>query len=141
MVDLSTSKNPRGTYAKKNKEDMMPKTTFFSKLRWVGDTKIDTVNMIQMRDRLKEEQSSMTKKIYKSEIVHVAAFPPTLPCLELVMECASWFDIVTKSIIFDEGKRVLANINGQVVEEIFNIPQHKGLDCGNDGSGYHVLPG
>ena len=54
----------------------------------------------------------MAKKIYKSGIVHATTFPPTLPCLELVMECASRFDIVTKSIIFDEGKRVLANING-----------------------------
>ena len=69
----------------------------------------------------------MARKIYRSGIVHVAAFPPTLPCLELIMECASKFDIVTKSIIFDEGKRVLANISGQVVEEVFQIPQHKGM--------------
>ena len=43
------------------------------------------------------------------------------------MECASRFDIVTKSIIFYEGKRVLANMSRQVVEEVFNIPQHKGM--------------
>ena len=67
----------------------------------------------------------MAKENYKSGIVHVAAFPPTLPCPELVS--ASRLDIVTKSIIFDEGKRVLANIKGQVVEEVFNIPQHKGM--------------
>ena len=83
--------------------------------------------MIQLKDRLKEGQSPMAKKICKSGIVHAAAFPPTLPCPDLVMECTSRFDIVTKSIIFDEGKRVLANIDGQVVKETFNIPQYKGM--------------
>ena len=38
MVDVGTSKNPRGTYTKKDKEDMMPKTAFFSKLKRVDDT-------------------------------------------------------------------------------------------------------
>ena len=127
MVDVGTSKNPRGTYTKKDKEDMMSKTVFFSKLKRVSDTNIITANMIQLRNRLKEGQSSMAEKIYKSKIVHAVAFPPTLPCPELVMECASRFDIVMKSIIFDEGKRVLANISGQVVKEVFNIPQHKGM--------------
>ena len=127
MANVGTSKNPRATYTKKDKKDMMPKTAFFSKLKRVCDTNIDTMNMIQLRNRLKEGQSSMAKKIYKSGIVHAIAFPPILPCLELIMECASRFDIVTKSIIFDEGKRVLANISGQVVEEVFQIPQNKGM--------------
>lgn len=77
--------------------------------------------------QLKEGQSPMTKKIYKSEIVHTVAFPPTSPCPELVMECASQFDIVTKSIIFYEEKRVLAKIDGQVAEEALDIPQYKGM--------------
>ena len=126
MVDVNASKNPNRTNTKKEKEDMMSKITFFSKVRRISDTNIGTVNMVQLKDRLKEGQSPMAKKIYKSEIVHVAAFPCTLPCLKLVMECASRFDIEIKSI-FDEGKRVLANISGQVVEEVFNIPQHKGM--------------
>ena len=127
MAEVGTSKNPRGTYTKKDKEDMMPKTAFISKLMRVYNSNIGTTNMIQLRNRLKEGQSSMAKKIYKSGIVHAAAFPPSLPCPELIMECASWFDIVTKSIIFDEGKRVLANISGQMVEEVFNITQHKAM--------------
>lgn len=106
---------------------MMPKTAFFSKLKRVCDTNIGTVSMVQLRDRFKEGHSLMTKKIYKSGIVQTVAFPPTLPCPELVMECASQFDIVTKTIIFGEGQRVLANINRQVVEKVFNIPQHKGM--------------
>ena len=62
MVDVGTSKNPRGTYTKKDKEDMMPKTAFFPKLKQVGDTKIGTANMIQLRDRLKEGKSPEGKK-------------------------------------------------------------------------------
>ena len=62
MVDASTSKNPRGTYTKKDKEDMMPKATLFSKLKWVGDTNIGAVNMIQLSDRLKEGKSPEGKK-------------------------------------------------------------------------------
>ena len=85
------------------------------------------MNMIQVKDRLKEGQSPMAKKIYKSKIVHAAVFPPTLPCLELVMECASQFDLVSKSIIFYQGKRVLDNISGQLLEETFNTPQYKGM--------------
>ncbi len=74
--------------------------------------------MIQLKNRLKEGQFPMAKKIYKNEIVLATA----LPCPELVMECASRFDLVSKFIIFDEGERMLANIGGQVVEEAFNIP-------------------
>ena len=126
MVGASASKNLKGTNTKKDKEDMMPKTTLFSKVRQITDTNIGTMNMIQLKDRLKEGQSPMAKKIYKSGIVHAAAFPPTLPCPKLVMECASRFDLVIKSIIFYEGKKVLANIGRQVIEEAFNIPQYKG---------------
>ncbi len=79
MVDVSTSKNPKGTNTEKDKEDMMPKTTLFLKVRWISDTNIGTVNMVQLKDRMKEGQSPMAKKIHKSEIVHTAAFPPTLP--------------------------------------------------------------
>ena len=43
------------------------------------------------------------------------------------MECASRFDLDSKSIIFGEGKRVLANIGEQAIEETFNIPQSKGM--------------
>ena len=52
MVDVSTSKNQRRTYTKKDKEDMMHKTTLFSELRRVGDTNIGKVDMIQLRDKL-----------------------------------------------------------------------------------------
>ena len=51
MVDVGRSKNPRGTYTKKDKEDMMSKTAFFSKLKQVCDTNIGTINMIQLRDK------------------------------------------------------------------------------------------
>ena len=89
MADVGISKNSRGTYTKRDKKDMMPKTTFVLKLKRVCDTNIGATNMIQLRNRLKEGQSSIAKKIYRSGIVHAAAFPPTLPCLELIMECAS----------------------------------------------------
>ena len=122
MEDDSASKNPKWANTKKDKEDMTPKTSFFSKIKRIADTNICTVDMIQMRDRLKEGQSPLEKRIYKSGIVHAAAFPPTLPCPELIMECASKFDLNSNSIIFYEGKRVLASIGEQAVEETFNIP-------------------
>ena len=46
MVDVSANKNPMRINTKKNKEDMMPKIVFFSKVRGIGDTNIGTVNMI-----------------------------------------------------------------------------------------------
>ena len=47
---------------KKDKEDMMPKTAFFSKLKRVGDTNIGTAYMIQLRNRLKEGKSPKARK-------------------------------------------------------------------------------
>ena len=78
--------------------------------------------MLQVKDRLKEGQSPLANRIYKSGIVHVVALPPTFLCPELIMECVSRFDLNCKFIIFDERKRVLANIGGQAIEEAFNIP-------------------
>ena len=52
MVDVSASKNPKGMNTKKDKEDMIPKTTF-SKVRRINDTNISAMNMVQLKDRLK----------------------------------------------------------------------------------------
>ena len=123
MEDVSASKNPKWTNTKKDKEDMMPKMPFFSKMKRITDTNIGIVDII----RMKEGQSPLAKRIYKSGIVHAAAFPPTLPCPELIIECASKFDLNNNSIIFDEGKRVLANIGEQAIKEAFNIPQYKSM--------------
>ena len=73
MVDVNASKNPKGTNTKKDKEDRMPKTPFFSKMRRITDTNVGTINMIQVKDRLKEGQSPMAKKIYKNKIGYTKA--------------------------------------------------------------------
>ena len=78
MVDVSASKNPKGTNTKRDKEDMMPKTTFFSKMKQITDTNVDTLNMIQVKDKLNERQSPLTKKIYKRRL-HITAQASTLP--------------------------------------------------------------
>ena len=59
MVDVSTSKNLKGTNTKKDKEDMMSKITFFLKVRQISDTNIDTVNMIQLRDKLMDQAAKL----------------------------------------------------------------------------------
>ena len=64
MEDVSASKNPKRTNTKKDKEDMMPKTPFFSKMKRITDTNIDIVDMIRMKDKLKEGQSPLAKKRY-----------------------------------------------------------------------------
>ena len=48
MVDVSARKNPKGTNTKKDKEDMMPKTIFFSKVTQVTPT-IGIVNMVKLK--------------------------------------------------------------------------------------------
>ncbi len=63
MEDVSASKNPKRTNTKKDKEDMMPKTPFFSKMKRITDTNIGIVDMIRMKDRLKEGQSPLAKRI------------------------------------------------------------------------------
>ena len=42
----------------------MPETPFFSKMKRITGTNISTVDMIQMKDRLKEGQSPLAKKKY-----------------------------------------------------------------------------
>ena len=63
MEDVSASKNLKQTNTKKDKEEMMPKTPFFSKMKRITNTNIGTVDMIWMRDRLKEGQFPLAKKI------------------------------------------------------------------------------
>ena len=117
MEDDSASKNPKRANAKKDKEDMTPKTSFFSKMKKITDTNIATVDMIRMRDRLKEGQSPLAKRIYKSGIVHAVAFPPTLPRLELIMECASRFDLNSKSIILVKGRECWPTLMNKKIKE------------------------
>ena len=78
MEDGSASKNPKGTNTKKDKEDMMPKTTFFSKMKRITDTNVGTINMIQVKDRLKEGQSPLAKKRYRMQF-HNTTQASTLP--------------------------------------------------------------
>ncbi len=78
MEDVSTSKNPKGTNTKKDKEDMMPKTPFFSKMKQITDTNIGTVDMIRAKNRLKEGQSPLAKKIYRRRL-HITAQASILP--------------------------------------------------------------
>lgn len=69
MEDVSASKNPKRANTKKDKEDMMPKTPFFSKMKRIIDTNIGTMDMIRMRDRLKEGQSLLAKRISMRQIL------------------------------------------------------------------------
>ena len=62
MEDVSASKN-QADKTKKDKEDMMSKMPFFSKMKRITDSNIGTVDMIRM-DRLKEGQSPLAKKKY-----------------------------------------------------------------------------
>ena len=50
------------TDTKKDKEDMLLKTAFSLKVRRVSDTNIGAVNMIQLRDKLKEGKSHKARK-------------------------------------------------------------------------------
>ena len=59
MEDVSASKNPKWTNTKKDKEDMMPKTPFFLKMKPITNTDIGTVDMIRVKDRLKLGQSPL----------------------------------------------------------------------------------
>ena len=112
----------------KDREEMMSKTLFTTKAKKVGDTNFGLVDMLNVRRQLLDSKTLVTRRLVKSGVVHAAAFPPTLPCCELVLECASRFDVGTKSITFEDGKRVLANISQPVVEEVFGIPKQKGAE-------------
>lgn len=67
MEDVSASKNPKWTNTKE-KEDRMPKTPF-SKMKQITDTNIGAVDMIRMKDRLKEGQSPLAKRISMRQIL------------------------------------------------------------------------
>ena len=46
----------------------------------------------------------------KSELAHVAGFPPAVQCYELILECAWNYDFDMQRIVSTDG-RVLANFN------------------------------
>ena len=114
-----------GANTKKDREAMLPKTLFTTKAKKVGDTNIGLVDMLTVWRQLLDGKTLATRRVVKCGIVHAAAFPLTLPCYELVLECASRFDIGSRSITFENGKKVLANVSERVVEEVFNIPKQQ----------------
>ena len=71
MEDVSASKN-QADKTKKDKEDMMPKTPFFSKMKRITDTNIDTVDMIRMKDKLKEGEFPFAKMRYRMQLHNTA---------------------------------------------------------------------
>ena len=80
----------------KDREEMMSKTLFTTRAKKVGDTNFGLVDMLNVRRQLLDGKTLVTRHLVKSGVVHAAAFPPTLPCCESVLECASRFDMETR---------------------------------------------
>jgi hypothetical protein len=89
----------------------MSKTLFTTRAKKVGDTNIGLVDMLNIRRQLLDGKSLATQQVVKCRIVHATTFPPTSPCYELVLECASRFDIGSRSITFENGKRAWGTID------------------------------
>ena len=82
-----------GANTKRDREAMLLKTLFTTKAKKVGDTNIGLVDMLTVRRQLLDGKTLATRRVVKYGIVHGVAFPLTLPCYELVLECTSRFDI------------------------------------------------
>ena len=82
-------------HSKKDGEEMLSKTMFITRAKKLGDTNFGLVDMLNVRRQLLDGKTLVTRRVVKSGIVHAVAFPPTLPCYELVLECASRFDMET----------------------------------------------
>ena len=77
---------------------MLLETNFTSKWKKINDTKLDPYNMNLIRDRtFQHNPSPWAKKILKSGIVHVVAFPPVRQWPELMVECTRRYDIETST--------------------------------------------
>lgn len=82
-----SSKKERQTQVKKNTEDIMRKYSFTTKNKKTRDTNLRPVNMIQVKERMFGGTPRMAKRTMKNGIVQAAAFPPTMQCTELILEC------------------------------------------------------
>ena len=80
----------------KDRKEMMLKTLFTTKAKKIGDTNFRLVDMLNVRRQLLDGKTLVTRCLVKSGVVHAAAFPPTLSCCELVLECTSRFDMETR---------------------------------------------
>lgn len=57
----------------------------------------------------------------ESGLAHVASFPPTVQCYELVLECAKHYDKGTQRVIGPQGK-IMANFSPPSMAQTFDIP-------------------
>lgn len=90
----------------------------------VSDTDLKGENLEVLKERvLKGIDRSFGVEILSRGLIEAVAFPPAIPCPELVRECIARYDLVFETIGRDNGETLLA-INREVISSIFKIPDY-----------------
>ncbi|GLJ21621.1 hypothetical protein SUGI_0402190 [Cryptomeria japonica] len=91
----------------------------------VSDTDLKGENLEVLKERVfKGTDGSFGVEILSSGLIEVTAFPPAIPCSELVRECIARYDPISETIRRDNGETLLA-INREVISSIFKLPDYQ----------------
>lgn len=91
----------------------------------VSDTDLKGENLEDLKERVfKGVDKSFCIEILSSGLLEAAAFPPAIPCPELVRECIARYDPVSETIKRDNGETLLA-INREVIASVFKISDYQ----------------
>ncbi|GLJ40667.1 hypothetical protein SUGI_0839700 [Cryptomeria japonica] len=94
----------------------------------VSDTYLKGENLEVLKERVfKGIDGSFGVEILGSGLIEAVAFPPAIPCPELVLECISRYDPISETIRRDNGETLLA-INHRVISSIFRLPDYQFLN-------------
>lgn len=74
----------------------MPESKVSSVWSEVSDTNVGAWRYEEFKQRTAKKNLSVLRNgMIKSRLVHVAGFPPTIQCYELILECARQYDFDT----------------------------------------------
>lgn len=109
---------------KNEMKGFLPESKVISKWKEISDTNLETFQLGAFRNRIFGTvgcaSSPTAVKFVKSGIVSADGFPPTVQCLELILECAKHYNPERRAILTSNGK-LLANLTTGAIGETFGI--------------------
>lgn len=123
-VEAGKENASRQAMIKQLKRSFIPESKFVLKLGGLTDTNLGSFNLEAFKRRIYGQggnpPSVISHNIVRSGLYAAASFPSTVRCLELIMECANYYNSDHRTIVSPEGK-LLANFIADAIGEAFGI--------------------
>lgn len=118
---------------------MMSTSSLVSSLPELGDTTLVQLDLDVFLERVKNSTADpMTREVAQSGLLEAAAFPRTVSCVELVLECMHHYDKGNRCIRKNDGE-VLLSIDRQTVMAAMGIPHREPYEDWTIGKSYGIF--